>query len=314
MKGALRFWKEVRFRIVDRAGRECNMMRGFMPGILLVLHLLLAPIAVFAQPINLNEIPSDLVVPKVESDQPAAGKRVWEKLDSYRDWNLAHALYLPIDWREGGRYPVILEYPGNGGFKNGLGDTCDGTVESCRLGYGLTEGQGCLWVSLPFVDPKSKEHAITWWGDADQTTAYCKQVVAHVCARWGGDPQKLILTGFSRGALACSYIGLRDEEIAKFWRALMPHSHYDGVRKWSYADSDPASSLERVSRMGNRPQWISHELSVDAVRAFLQSHGLLGTRIQLQAIPFPNHSADWVLKDIPERQRARAWLKKVLEE
>ncbi len=66
--------------------------------------------------------------------------------------------------------------------------------------------------------------------------------------------------------------------------------------------------------MGNRPQWISHELSVDAVRAFLQSHGLLGTRIQLQAIPFPNHSADWVLKDIPERQRARAWLKKVLEE
>ncbi len=135
----------------------------------------------FAQPINLNEIPSDLVVPKVESDRPAAGKRVWEKLESYRDWNLAHALYLPVDWREGGRYPVILEYPGNGGFKNGLGDTCDGTVESCRLGYGLTEGQGCLWVSLPFVDPKSKEHAITWWGTRIRPLPTANSCSARLC-------------------------------------------------------------------------------------------------------------------------------------
>jgi hypothetical protein len=29
-------------------------------------------------------------------------------------------------------------------------------------------------------------------------------------------------------------------------------------------------------------------------------------------MPFPNHSAAWVLRDMPERQRLREWLARVI--
>ena len=166
----------------------------------------------WAQAPNLNDIPNRLTVPEVMEQQPAAGLRVWQKLDAYRDWSVAHALYLPTDWQAGKKYPVIFEYPGNGGFKNALGDTSDGTVAGCRMGYGLCEGKQAIWVCLPLVDRDNRRHAINWWGDAEETVRYCKLAVAEVCEHWGGDRDRLLLCGFSRGALATSYIGLRDDE------------------------------------------------------------------------------------------------------
>ena len=50
-----------------------------------------------------------------------------------------------------------------------------------------------------------------------------------VCEQYGGDRAAVILTGFSRGAIACNYLGLHNEEIAGLWRAFIPYSHYDGV-------------------------------------------------------------------------------------
>ncbi len=260
-----------------------------------------------AQDENLNDIANRLVVPEVVESAPAPGKRVWQKLDGYRDWNVAHAIYLPPTWEAGKRYPVIFEYPGNGGFKNGLGDASDGTIEGCRMGYGLSEGRQAIWVCLPFVDPQHRRHALNWWGDAEETVRYCKLAVALICDQWGGDRQRLVLCGFSRGALATSYIGLRDDEIASHWSGLMAHSHYDGVRGWSYADSDSRSAKIRLSRFANKPQWISHEQSTGAAEQFLQANGLMHDRLTLVSLPYPNHSAEWLLKDLPETQRARQW-------
>src|SRR4029078_13548098 len=102
-----------------------------------------------------------------------------------------------------------------------------------------------------------------WWGDAQATVDYCKKAVKLVCGRYGGDPKALVLAGFSPGAIACNYIGLRDDEIAALWRGFIPYSHYDGVRGWPYSDSDRASALVRLKRLGNRPQFIIHENSVE---------------------------------------------------
>jgi hypothetical protein len=260
-------------------------------------------------PPNLNDVPSDLVVPQLSDGPPAPGKRVQQFLPGYEGSQIYHVLYLPPEWQTGKAYPVIVEYPGNGGFKNNYGDISTGRVEDCKLGYGLSGGHGFIWICLPFVDPLHRQHALKWWGDADATAQYCREAVAHICSQWGGDVDRLVLTGFSRGAIACNYIGLRDEATAKLWRAMIVHSHYDGVRKWGYADDDPTAARQRAARFGSRPQFITHELSVAAVTDFLKDSSI---RTTIVALPYPNHSDQWVLKDIPLRAQARQWLSDVL--
>jgi hypothetical protein len=264
---------------------------------------------------NLHSLPSDLVVPAAVAAPSQAGLRVKQTTPGYDGWDLFHTLYLPTDWQPPSKfqskYPVIVEYPGNGGYKNVLGDVCTGKVEDCNLGYGLSGGQRFLWICLPFVNPAEKKHALNWWGDADATADYCVRTVEHVCREYGGDPAAVILTGFSRGAIACNYIGLRNDHIARLWAALLPHSHYDGVRRWPHADSDAASAAERLKRLGNRPQFITHERSIDATRDFLKQHAPSGN-FTFVPLSYPNHSDTWVLKDIPERAQARVWLEEVL--
>jgi hypothetical protein len=265
---------------------------------------------------KLREIPCDLVVPQMTSDAPAAGKRVKHQLPEFAGTELYHALYLPTNWERGEKYPVIFEYPGNGPFANKLGETNSGRLEDCNLGYGVSAGEDFIWVCLPFVEPKTKTHALQWWGDADATVSYCKAAVKQICNEFGGDPDRLVLCGFSRGAIACNYIGLRDDEIARLWRCMIVHSHYDGVRRWPYADSDFASAFVRLRRLGSRPQFVTHEASIASTSKFLKSSDNrdLEQSLTLIALPFPNHTDTWILRDLPERQQLRRWLEKALDQ
>ena len=259
---------------------------------------------------NLRDIKSDLTVPVTVAAEPAAGKRVFQTNPGFENSELRHTLYLPTDWKPGRKYPVIVEYPGNGGYANGLGDRCTGLPENCNLGYGLSGGTGYIWVCLPFVNKDLQKASLTWWGDVTATADYCKQTVARIVKEFGGDPDALILAGFSRGAIACNYIGLRDDDIAKLWRGFFVHSHYDGVRKWPYEDSDAASAKERLKRLNGRPQFISHELRVDETKKFLMD---VKGDFTFVPIPYANHTDEWLLKDIPERKLARDWLAKTLK-
>lgn len=158
-----------------------------------------------------------------------------------------------IDGPPGGRYPVLGEYAGNGNYVNAYGDRSAGTVDGVSLGYGVSGGRDFIWVSLPFVDRANGVNAITWWGDVDATIEYCLAAVSVVCKKWGGDRDRLFLTGFSRGVIACNYIGLHHDTVAGLWRGFVAHSHYDGVRAWTYPCSDRASALERLARLNGRP-------------------------------------------------------------
>jgi len=264
-----------------------------------------------AEPLrNIRDVAPDLVVPQMTTDQPAPGKRVRQQLPEFAGTELFHALYLPMNWERGKRHAVICEYPGNGPYQNQLGDTNSGKLEDCNLGYGASAGRDFLWVCLPFVDPVKKQHSRQWWGDAEATAAYCQAAVKKVCDRWGGDPDRLVLCGFSRGAIACNYIGLRNDEIAKLWKCMIVHSHYDGVRRWPYADSDPESALTRLRRLAGRPQYITHEGSLDDTRKFLQGNeiGKIDHSLTLVVLPFPNHTDGWVLRPLAERDQLRKWL------
>mgnify|MGYP000847666670 FL=1 len=191
----------------------------------LVLLMSLASIPC-SSAMDLKKVVSDLTTPSVTTDAAAPGRRVKMVLPISKGTDLYHALYLPIDWKKKKKYPVIVEFSGN------KWRSSQGTVDECDLGYGISGGKGVIWISMPFVDKKNGKNAATWWGDVEATVDYCKQTAGHVCADYGGDSSKVFIAGFSRGAIACNYIGLHDNEIASLWRGFICHSHYDGVREW----------------------------------------------------------------------------------
>lgn len=260
---------------------------------------------------DLSTVPPDLTTPAMVEGEPAAGKRVRQTTPGWEATKVHHAVYLPKGWKAGERYPVLVEYAGNGGYRNAFGDVSHGTVEGSNLGYGITGGDGFVWVCMPFVR-KDGENAATWWGDVEETKKYCRSTVSFVCEKYGGDPKKVVLAGFSRGAIACNYIGLHDDGIAALWKAFITFSHYDGQRTtWGYEGADRASALKRLQRLKGRPQWISMEKSVDEIRTYVESTGIQAP-FTFQSIRFRNHSDQWVLRDIPERAAVREWLRKAL--
>jgi len=143
-----------------------------------------------------------------------------------------------MNWQKGMSYPVIVKYAGNGPYKNAYGDICTGKVEDCNLGYGISGGKGFIWVCLPYISQDHMHNQLQWWGNVVATVEYCKKVIPEICQKYGGDSSKVFLVGFSRGSIACNFIGLYDDDIASMWRGFVCHSHYDGVRKWNYKGSD----------------------------------------------------------------------------
>lgn len=266
-------------------------------------------------PIDLQAIKPDLVTPAMKDAPPAPGERVKQQLPKLRGTKLYHAVYLPTNWTKDRRWPVIVEYPGNGPYENKLGDKNSGFVEDCNLAYGLSGGRDFICLTLPFVNDR-QENQRQWWGDPQATVDYCLAAVDLICTEFGGDPTKLVLCGFSRGAIACNYIGLRDDKIAKLWKCFVVHSHYDGVRRWTYDDSDADSARARLARLNGRPQWISHEGSVAATEQFLKDSAKLADRplgkFTFVSLPFPNHTDTWALRDIAPRQEVRRWLREQL--
>lgn len=295
------------------------MVAWFPPGlsrlaiVMLTVRAGLAAVAPATLP-DLSTVPPDLQVPEARVAAPAPGVRSVQTTAGWEGTAVHHTLYLPVDWRPGGRFPVLVEYAGNGGYRNAYGDVSEGTVEGSRLGYGLSGGRGFLWLCLPFVeaDAAGKRNAAKWWGSVAESKRYCLATVADVCARFGGDERAVVFCGFSRGAIAANFLGLHDDEIAPLWRAFICHSHYDGVsERWPYAGADRASALARLRRLGARPQFICQEGSTRATEDWLRASGIEG-KWTFAAIPFRNHSPDWVLRDLPARREVRAWLVNVL--
>jgi hypothetical protein len=270
-------------------------------------HLLLASWRQLEDLPDIRSIPADLVRPELSDGEPSRGSRVRQSLPAYRGTGVHHILYLPTNWKPGPRFPLIAEYAGNGNYRNAYGDVSDGTPEGSNLGYGISAGEGFIWLCLPYINSEEKRNQLQWWGDPAATAAYARDAVAMVCAKYGGDERKVLLAGFSRGSIGCNYIGLRDDATSSLWRGFICYSHYDGVRPWPYPDSDRSSALVRLRRLGRRPQFICHERSVEDTRDYLAATGIRGD-FTMRALPYRNHNDAWVLRNVPLRQTLRDWV------
>jgi hypothetical protein len=256
-----------------------------------------------------------LTTPMMTDDVPGAGRRVRAVAPEYQGTSVHHSLYLPTDWRSGDTFPVLVEYTGNEWPASGS----TGRVADANLGYGLTGGKGFIWVVLPCVEEGRQQNAVTWWGDLQATLNYCKTNVPRICDQYGGDPDNVILCGFSRGAIAANYLGLADDNIAKLWKGFLTHDHYDGV----YRVSDAASALERLRRLNGRPQLICSALGTEKTRRYLEKHIRLD-HIQFLDIPVSEmfaipeerivhpHTDLWMHLESPQRRQAREWLRTVI--
>jgi hypothetical protein len=267
---------------------------------------------------DISSLAPDLIVPTVSMGEPAPGRRARQTLPGWPAPEVYHVLYLPRDWAPGRTYPVIVEYMGNGGYRNAYGDRTDGAPEESNLGYGISAGEGFIWLCLPFLDGAGARNAPTWWGtppgyDPQPTLDYALQAVPRVCADYGGDPTRVLFAGFSRGAIAGNAIGLHDDRIAALWRAFVLYSHYEGVRPWHYPHSTGEVALARLRRLGPRPQFICHENDggLALAQAYLASTGIAGNFTFCET-GFRNHNDAWVLRPSPARETLRTWVRRVM--
>lgn len=261
---------------------------------------------------DLYSVPADLVRPNMTSDHPGPGKRVRQQAPGFEATQAYHALYLPPDWSDDAirrgeirdrpaRFPVIVEWMGNGPWTDGADDFSSGRPEDSNLGYGLQPddggGRSFIWISMPFLTSNLGNQTkieTMWWGcpqvvpkvscgkafDPGPTVRYLKSAVKLIVDKYGGDPANIIAAGWSRGAIAASgAIALYDDEVAKLWRAFVPYSHLDGDCGFpdQTEEGGKAGLLERYRRLGQRPMYAIGECDVAIAggRRFLRSIGVI---------------------------------------
>ncbi|MFM1748678.1 MAG: hypothetical protein RLZZ188_2344 [Verrucomicrobiota bacterium] len=239
-----------------------------------------------------------VAVPSVTDESPAPGRRVRIRLEGDPGGGPYAVLHLPEDWRPGVRLPLIVEYPGNIFFVPGCYST--GLPEQCVIGAGLTRGRGAICLALPFVDRAAGVIAEGGWGVPDDTAAYAVAMVEHVVREFAADPDNVVLTGFSRGALACGFIGLRDERIAALWKGFHACQHYDGDG-WNGATE--AGALERARRFRGRAVF-----QTDNSRAkFQRVMDAMSVPVTWADSGLGAHATAMFLDDRPSTQALRRW-------
>jgi hypothetical protein len=282
---------------------------------------------------------ADLPMPPLVEGPPAAGRRVTVTAPEYAGTQVRHLLALPDDWTpdwktRGKSWPVIAEYTGN--YFPTSGST--GEVEGAGLGYGVARGRA-LWVVLPYVAKDRRKNEVTWWGDVEATVGYAKTNLPRICAEFGGDAKRVVLCGFSRGAIGVSFLGLHDDEIAGLWCGLWAHDHFDGVLEWKgHAWGSPLARYReeatvRLRRLGGRPLLVTQAGRIATGMPALLPAGaetkkfvtaVAPTNVEFLNVdmtalygPFPNpavkhpHNDRWPLRDGPATASARAWFERV---
>jgi len=257
-----------------------------------------------------------LAAPRMIDAPAAAGARVRQVAPEYVDTGVYHSLYLPTDWRPDATFPVIVEYPPNAWKPAGT----TGRVEDTHLGYHQSQGQGFIWVTMPLITTRGglPRNSTNWWdnGKASDPVGqrlavdYTKLNLPRILEAFGGDPERVFVTGFSRGAIAAGYVALADAEIANLWLGFLPHSFHD-------------TSPDRLARIAGRASFITYgqkDQGASSSRTAAQRLEQLGFPVERHMIAGLGHSDRWILPGAGGSQAAavrtalREWLEWVMTE
>jgi hypothetical protein len=162
-------------------------------------------------------------------------------------------LTLPADFHPERRYPILVDYPGNVFYYKFCYST--GLARYSNHGPAVAHGKDIIVLQLPFVRIGGMEEEINGFGDPDLTVDYALAAIEDVIERYSGDPDRIIFTGFSRGAYAADFIGLRKDAISDLWRGFMiSQGHPKSSDGWRNSSE---GFNERLKRLGDRPVFLS---------------------------------------------------------
>ncbi|MDC0672486.1 carboxypeptidase-like regulatory domain-containing protein [Nannocystis radixulma] len=240
--------------------------------------------------------------PPLVAGEPGPGAFVKIVAPEYEGTGVYHGLYLPPDWQPGRRYPMIVESP-----CNKYGDFT-GKVDDATLGYNLAGCRHYVWLVLPYLE--NGANLDYGWGDVPATIAYWQTNLARTIETWGVDPGAVVVSGFSRGAIGASFVGLHDDAIADAWLGFFMHSHADVIT--NLTPDQGAGSATRMGRVGGRAALLSWGAAGDGGAAnslkgveLLTSFGHPPTTL---AVPGVGHTDAWLQDDAASRQVAQQWL------
>ena len=177
-------------------------------------------------------VPSDTAPPETSPPgaAPGPGRRVQLTATGWGHTKVRHTLLLPEEFELARRepWPMLVELPGNGcGFGGPWPRDCGSNWTA--QGWGVSQGRGAVWLTLPFVTRDlGADTAVQtgWWGcsrggepftyqesclandtyTTDTTLAYLKAAIRDTIGRFHVDRQRIILLGHSRGAIATQKI------------------------------------------------------------------------------------------------------------
>ncbi len=200
-------------------------------------------------PVERHDFPGRLVVPSATEGLPGPGKRVYMTLAGSP---VRYVLYLPPDWDPGRSFPIIAEYSGNIFYFKNTYST--GKADEGNIGFGMSNGEGAIWVNLPFLSLDRSHEQLDGFGNLDATAEYARKVIREVVEKYAGDPGAVFLAGFSRGGAACGFVGLRNNDIADVWLAFHSVGGGDGA---GWFGSEMPGAIERGARMKGRSSFIT---------------------------------------------------------
>ena len=289
--------------------------------------------------IDVRAVLPDLYTPPMSRSAPGPGRRVAATTPG---WPAAayHAVYLPSEWSNASTaplLPLIVELSGNGPWASPYGDQSSGRPEGSNLGFGVTAGMGAVWVSLPMLAAGGDFVETWWWGcpavppftgsppatagaGAGHCGALCNTTAAvrfladtvrYATRAYHADPARVVIAGFSRGAVGVNYLGLANDDVASLWAGSIAYAHYDGQpmdAKNPYPNAGPPASYDRLRRLGRRPQYIVAELNGSFVETapYLNASGV-AVNATFAETGFCNHNDAWTLRPSKARDALRAW-------
>ena len=137
--------------------------------------------------------------------------------------------------------------------------------------------------------------------------------MADTVKRFRVDPQKMILVGHSRGAIATQAIGGADDEIASMWAGIVAASHYDGAEQWPYTSHAGGvdGAISRAKRLQHVPKFLVGECNLQTGIAFDWLRDVAKVPMELvRAVPsgFRDHTGFWILRPSAARSQLRDWV------
>lgn len=241
-------------------------------------------------------------LPALSAGPPTPGAFVKVIAPEYVGKGVYHGLYLPPDWEPGRRYPVVVESPCN------KTNAFTGKVDDARLGYHVAGCRSYIVVVFPYI--QADANLDFGWGDVNAAVAYWDLNLRRTLDEFGGDPGAVISTGFSRGSISTSYVGLYNDLIADHWLGFFMHSHADVVTPLT--PDQGAASATRMGRVNGRAALLSWGAAGDGGMANSQKGVVLlesfGDPVTTLAVPGVGHTDAWIIADASSRATAQDWL------